>query len=400
MTPVQECDDSDTAQIEPVRGPDTEKLLRQATNLLSERRIEPAIQLCQQAIRENSEATDAYVLLGMAQEEQGNLHLAIEAYQQAVAIEPERTSEQQRIARLEERIAEEASMAEPDQQRLQRLARLAAVMLGVAVAFLVIVGTVALIVRARQARQMAAQQYAYQAAMQQGQNLVAEGHYDQSIEAFRNAWQIRPGDAKARKWWQRAYTLACQRAEYEGYVQRSGAGKMSLKSAANPFAPVPIGPGAAEPKTGSAAGGRSVPVPYIPAPEWEEWPIPTASVDEGAGPLQAPEELSTSGADSEVGVAPPGTGEVTSQQPRGEVTIWVSEPPEQRGGSPTGDELRAAGDQLRYENHYSEAIEKYRRAKEQYQRESQQDPITAPAKQSAIESCDQAIKILQEQSGE
>ena len=201
MTPVQECEDSDTAQIAPVRGLDTEKLLRQATNLLSEGRIEPAIQLCQQVIRENPETTDAYVLLGMAQEEQGNLHLAIEAYQQAVTIEPERTSEQQRIARLEERLAEEASVAEPDQQRVRRLARLAPVVLAVAVAFLVLAGTAALIVRVRQARQMAAQQQAYQAAMQQGQDLVAGGHYDQAIAAFRKAWQVRPDDSAARKWW-------------------------------------------------------------------------------------------------------------------------------------------------------------------------------------------------------
>ncbi len=402
MTPAQQSDDdSDTAQIEPVVEPDIGGLLRRATNLLSEGRLEPAIGLCQQVIRENPEATDAYVLLGMAQEEQGNLHLAIEAYEQALSIDPERSTERDSIARLEEQLAEEAVAREPERGRLQRLARVAPIVLGVAVAFLVIVGAAALILRIRHGRQIAAQQEAYQAAMQQGQDLIAEGHYEEAIAAFRKACQVWPDDLTARKWWRRAYTLAGQQVEYEGYVQRSGAGKLSLKPAANPFAPVPIGPQSAQPKSSSTAGGTSLPTSSIPA--WD-MPPPTPPGQEGPGPLQLPEDLPTGEAGSNASttgpdIAAPSAGG-TNQRPEGEITIWVSEPQQQRRSGSTGDELRAAADRLRYDGRYPEAIQKYQQAREQYHREGQQDPITAPAKKSAIESCDQSIKILRDQSGE
>jgi len=392
-TSGQQPEDNDTTQIEPVESSDTEKLLHQATNLLGEGHVQQAIDLCQQAIRHNPEAADVYVLLGMAEEEHGNLHLAIEAYQQALSIEPERTREREKIALLEERLAEEASVTEFNQQRLQRLVRWAPTVLGVSVALLILVATTAGIIRVRQGREVARQQQAYQAAIQQGQNLVAAGRYNEAINAFRQAQQIRPDAPEARQWGHRAYTLAQQDATYKDYMQRSGAGKVSLKPAPNPFAAVPIGPKSAEPQGSSGSGGSAVPSPTVPGSA--QWDVPAPTIPEGAGPLVAPPEfLPGEAAVSEPPPAPAASGEVSPQKPKSQITIEVQPPREATGGS-SGDELRAAADQLRYEGRHAEAVKKYHQAQDQYQREAQQDPITTSAKQSAIESCQQAIKIIE-----
>jgi len=330
----------------------------------------------------------------MAEEEHGNLHLAIEAYQQALSIEPERTSERERIALLEERLAAEDSITELNQQRFQRIVRWAPTVLGVSVALLILVATTAGIIRVRQGREVARQQQAYQAAMQQGQNLVATGRYNEAISAFRQAQQIRPDAPEARQWWQQAYTLAQRDATYKDYMQRSGAGKVSLRPAPNPFAAVPIGPEPAGPQGSSGSGGSAVPSPTLPgSPQWD---VPAPTIPEGTGPLVAPPEFLP----GEVAVSepPPPTpavsSEVSPQKPKSQITIEVQPPREATGGS-SGDELRAAADQLRYEGRHAEAVKKYHQAQDQYQREAQQDPITTSAKQSAIESCEQAIKIIE-----
>ena len=93
------------------------------------------------------------------------------------------------------------------------------------------------------------------------------------------------------------------------------------------------------------------------------------------------------------------SGEVSPQKPKSQITIEVQPPREATGGS-SGDELRAAADQLRYEGRHAEAVKKYHQAQDQYQREAQQYPITTSVKQSAIESCQQAIETISGQSGE
>ena len=402
MTPVttDQSDNDDTAQIELVSSVDTDALLHQATGLLSEGRSGEAVDLCQQIIRQGPATADVYVLLGMAHEEQDNLHLALDAYRQALSLAPERTAQREKITLLAERIAEQDRAAQAARPRLERLARAAPLVLGIAVAFLVLVGVAAALIQVRKARGAAEQQHAYQAAMQRGQALLAEQRYEEAGAAFRQAEQIRPTDPDARHSQRQAATLARQQAQYSEYMLQSGGGKVSLESAINPFQPVPIGPqpsDSQQPTSPARQAARASSAP-LPSPEWE---LPSPTISQGEGPLQAPRDTPSDA------VGPPSTemrhpsgGPVAPQKPAGKITIQVNEPLGGAAGTASGDGLRAAADELRRAGHYQQAIEQYQQAQRQYRRESQQDTVTTSVKQSAIQSCQRAIETCRSQLGE
>ena len=379
-----------------------DRVLRRATNELSEGHTDRAIELCQQIIRENPNAADAYVLLGMAEEEAGNLRVAIGAYQQALSLEPDRNAQREKIALLEERLTEEESVAESEQDRLQRLTRWAPVVLALSLALLVLVGATAGISRVRNVRQAAREQRAYDAALQRGRELVTQRRYDEALSAFREAQAARPGDVVTQRWWQYAYQLQQQEVEHQQYVLRTGAGTLALEPTGNLFAPVPIGPRSAEPPSTAAARRSATAPPSVRSGvDWSH-DLPTLTVPEGAGPLVAPDGPQPAGVTEEGPGAEPSGEPSAAQPPRpsGEISILVNEPRRGSVASASAEELRAGADRLREQGGASEAIAKYQQAIEQYQRESQQEPLTAPAKRSAIDSCEQAIRLLQDRTSE
>ena len=64
------------------------KVLREATNLLMAGKSREVARLCHQVIEREPQNIAVYELLAMAEEENGNLHLALQAYEQVVALDP------------------------------------------------------------------------------------------------------------------------------------------------------------------------------------------------------------------------------------------------------------------------------------------------------------------------
>ncbi len=87
------------------------------------------------------------------------------------------------------------------------------------------------------------------------------------------------------------------------------------------------------------------------------------------------------------------------QQPAGQISIWVNQPPAGSGARQTAEALRREADDLRRQGNYQEAIAKYQTAEQRYNQEIEQDPSAKAAKQTAIRSIRQSIKVCQEKIG-
>ncbi len=97
------------------------KVLREATNLLMAGKSREVARLCHQVIEHDPQNIAGYELLGMAEEENGNLHLALQAYEQVVALDPERKADKEKVLALRERLAEEPTEPEDEQDRRLKL---------------------------------------------------------------------------------------------------------------------------------------------------------------------------------------------------------------------------------------------------------------------------------------
>ncbi len=375
------------------------KVLREATNLLTAGKSREVARLCHQVIEREPQNIAGHELLGMAEEENGNLHLALQAYEQVVALDPERKADEEKVLALRERLAEEPTEPEDEQdRRLKLLNRWATVALVASLLVLIGVAITVFALRAHSARLgQTSQEQAFDVCVARGRQLMAAERYDKAMAAFREADQIKSGDAGVRKLWSEAYREYCA-AVIRNY--RSLGGKLSLEPRQNPFAPVPVGPQEAGASDSSATGytaGRYVP----PPPDTRVADLPSAL---SYGP-EGPPDFSF----FESGTAPP-TGSNTSgqsplvaqpyeQQPAGQISITVGQSPGGSASRQSAAALRREADGLRRQGNYKEAIARYQTAEQRYNQEIEQDPSAKAAGQAAIKSIKQSIKVCEERIG-
>ncbi len=381
------------------------QVLREATNLLTAGKSREVARLCHQVIEHEPQNIAGYELLGMAEEENGNLHLALQAYEQVVALDPERKADKEKVLALRERLAEEPAEPEDEQdRRLRLLNRWATVALVASLLLLVGVAITVFVLRTQNVRlAQTSHDQAFAAYVARGKQLMAAQRYDEAMVAFRNADQIKSGDAGVRKLWDEAYREYCA-AQIQDY--RSLGGKLSLEPRQNPFAPVWVGPQGARASDSSAAGysaGRSVP----PPPDTRVANLPPALSYDQEGPPEfsqydVPEFVESGTAsltDSNAAGQSPPPAQGHEQQPAGQISIWVDQSPAGSAAGQSGEALRREADGLRRQGSYQEAIAKYQMAEQRYNQEIEQDPSAKAAKQTAIKSIRQSIKVCEEKIG-
>jgi len=381
------------------------RVLLEATSLLTAGKSREVARLCHQVIEQEPQNIAGYELLAMAEEENGNRHLALQAYEQIVALDPERKADKEKVLALRERLAEEPAEPENEQdRRLRLLNRWATVALVASLLLLIGVAITVFVFGAQNARlAQTSHEQAFAASVARGKQLMTAQRYDEAMAAFREADQIKVGDAAVRKLWDEAYReySAAQIRDY-----RSLGGKLSLEPRQNPFAPVRVGPPESNPSGSSASGysaGRSVPLPpdsrvanlppalsYGPEgpPEFLQYEVPEF-VEGGTSPA--------AGSNASGQSPPPAQGQ--DQQPAGQISIQVGQSPAGSASRQSAEALRHEADILRYQGSYQEAIARYQTAEQRYNQEIQQDPSAKAAKQTAIKSIRQSIKVCQEKIG-
>jgi len=77
----------------------------------------------------------------------------------------------------------------------------------------------------------------------------------------------------------------------------------------------------------------------------------------------------------------------------------VDQSPAGSAARQSAEALRHEADILRHQGSYQEAIGKYQTAEQRYNQEIEQDPSAKAAKQTAIKSIRQSIKVCQEKIG-
>ncbi len=380
------------------------KVLREATNLLTAGKSREVARLCHQVIEREPQNIAVYELLAMAEEENGNLHLALQAYEQVVALDPERKADEEKVLALRERLAEEPAEPEDEQdRRLKLLNRWATVALVASLLLLMGVAITVFALRAHSARLgQTSQEQAFDVCVARGKQLMAAERYDGAMAAFREAAQIKSGDAGVRKLWDEAYREYCA-AVIRDY--RSLGGKLSLEPRQNPFAPVPVGPREAGASDSSASGytaGRYVP----PPPDTHVVDLPRALFDD-EGPLDFSQyevpEFFESGTAPPTDSNPPGQSPLLAQQyeqqPAGQISISVGQSPAGSAARQSAAALRHEADGLRRQGDYQEAIARYQTAEQRYNQEIEQDPSAKAANQASIKSIRQSIKVCEERIG-
>ena len=406
LTDAPTAAEDETESDQPVQFPVvasgwSREIMRQATNLLMAGKSREVPHLCHEVIEREPRNLAAYELLAMAEEENGNLHLALQAYEQVVDIDPESRTDREKIAALREQIAEEQPETEEEEnaRHLKSLNRWATVALVGSLVVLVAVIVSLFMVKAHRARgAQEMREAAFAAKVTQGEQLLEAGRYAPAMLALREAERIKPGDSRVRELWSNAYQQHRIALDND---YRSLGGKLSLEPRQNPFAPTCIGPRKdSSPVLQTARGGWSGGIPLPPDTRIAEWPAPLSEGQKG--PLEDLWGYDASGGGAEAAENPnilepqPGTGgRAIPQQPAGEIRIWVDEPAET---IPSGDKLRDQADRLRRQGNGEEAIAKYRAAQERYREEIQQDPSTRNFSQAAIDSMEKSIKVCQEHS--
>ena len=381
------------------------QVLREATNLLTAGKSREVARLCHQVIDREPQNIAGYELLGMAEEENGNLHLALLAYEQIVALDPERKADREKVLALQERLAEEPTEPEDEQdRRLRLLNHWATVALVASLLLLIGVVITVFVLRSHNTRlAQASEEQAFDVCVARGKQLMAAERYDKAVAAFREADQIKSGDAGVRKLWDEAYREYCA-ALIRDY--RSLGGKLSLAPRQNPFAPIWVGPQEASASDLSATGYRAD--RYVPPPpDTRVADLPPALFYGPEGPpeflqYEVPEFVPSGTApltDSNPPGQSPPLAQEYEQQPAGQISIWVDQTPAGSASRQSAEALRHEADGLRGQGDYKEAIARYQTAEQRYNQEIEQDPSAKAAKQTAIKSIRQSIKVCEERIG-
>ena len=403
---------SDTSTIPMVPVVPPEALLAEAADALADGKAEAACNLCRQALDAEPDNSSALALLGMAEEERGDLGAALLAYESALAIEPDRPIEAHRIGELRRRLSEEIVREEVADDRSRRrnefLDRYAPVFIAAAVGLFVIVLGAVLIMRVHRGNQLAATEAPYAQAMDYGKQWVGLGDYSNAAQCFQSALTLRPGDTEATRWLSQAQAVQRQSTEYAQLSRETLDGKWIPGAGVNPFAPTPIGgppppqagvlmPPAPEPPMfpdsvvgGSRQGNRN-------GSRKTTWP---GNNNTGTDFLQPPSPDGPAAPSGSGPVVPNNTGGtvVPSEpaRPRGTISIDVVDVP-QRNPRPAAtteedpSQYRTQARDLARNGDRQGAASAYRKAIQATQNSSQNPAL----KKAAVDSMQKALDVLE-----
>lgn len=387
----------DTSPIPLVAGGHSSRLHR-ATNLLSLGQVQEAAALCREEVAENPRCADAYALLAMAEEQAGNLHLAVEVYEELLRLDPDRRLEAEHLEELRQELeeveAEEPSPEEREEQ-LRRLQPVAWIVLIGAALFLVSSLGLFLVVRHR----VADTQAQYKTALGAGAYYYQTAQYTSAMAWFGEALRLRPGDVAAREWYAAAYRQS------RLLASRARVTQSRLASRLSPFKPVPIGEPAAaqdttrpEPPSVTVAppplitGGPRQPVSPPPSPDEGTGGFLPPPTDEGRGLIFPPRPAVVPSESS----PPPAETPAPVEQPQPIIKITVSDRPTPViSAQERGDNLRAQGKRLYQEGNYAEAISTYQQALAAYREELSAHPEKRPALDSSIATIQAEIRLCE-----
>ncbi len=396
VDPEQPGHDTDTfPAVQPI---DVTADLNRATELLAAGRAQEAADACRRILQVQPDSLEAYALLGMAEEELGNWHLAIEAYEGVLQLEPGRIVEREKIAQLQAQLRTRTGEEEREagqQQRAEKLQRIAPIVLAVAAGLLILLVALLLIVRSHNTRLAREVNETYQLQLAEGQNAVRQRNYEAAVQWFQQAAVTKPDDATAQEWLTWAEQQKQWQTRYAQWLYQTAGGKLLGGQGVLP--PTPILPEPPAPPTSAGWVGP----PVTPPPSIAQWPAPvrdtTRDITPGQGPIVPPTSVTPgSGTPAEVQPVPPAEAAPprVTEEPEGEITIERSEQPSRPGG-PTGTKLREQADSLRHSGDTKAALATYERAILALQQEIQDNPTAAGVKRSAIQSCRRAIEIIQ-----
>jgi tetratricopeptide (TPR) repeat protein len=405
------------------------RLVDQAASQLAEGQAQAAISSCRRAVALSPSNVEAYALLGMALEQTHDLEGALQAYETALGLAPDRVAERQKASllrlRLEGRTLYEPSPFRPTVRRTNWLTTLQdrlgdnlPLVIGGAAALIVFIVGAAVLVHVHRVRALEAQ---YTTLVSQGDAALAAGQYAQATQLYASAWQLRPNDPELRSRWDQAYQSSGQ---MSGNPQEQAAElpKYLGPNGANPFPPVPLGNGPA-PVLGTASDATGTP-PTVPLPTPVAVPPPPPTADFGPvrgqsrqpditpAPTVNPRRQLPPGPSLKPGSSPltpvtPRTpeqpsapaGDNTPRPPKqGEITIWVSE---HRGnaGTPTApprlsysdaEAIRTRAEGLASSGRGADAIRELERAATAFDANARNNPAAA----AAAASCRARIDYL------
>jgi len=394
---------------------EAEELLREAGQRLSDGDADGAAVKCRDAIELAPDLVAAYSLLGMAEEQRGNIVAAAGAYRRVLQLDPDRKIEREKLEFL---YADGVTSGDEDRAEGsldRRIVAWAPWVAAVGAAFVVLAILTFVGVRVH-AGSAAERSYADQ--MQAAQAALDSGNYATASRAFETALTARPGDADAERGLGYARRKLAARGASPApdvFAQPMPYTAQIVPSAGpNPFAPIPIGAGqvqGAEPQPGqppmtqSPTRTRTAPPPVMPRDERVQVQRPSTTTpgdtimpfgdvlddpqDDGATPAQAED------------VEPDETQVV--ERPTPECTIWRSPRGSSSGQATTGQPAGATSDS----GHAQSAAQPRRQARsaidsgncdqgrrlidqaiEQYRADSEANPGRRAANQASINTCE------------
>lgn len=421
----QDATNTDAMAIIAEQTPHT--LVDEAAAQLADGQAMAAIENCRRAIALNPREVEAFVVLGMAFEQNGDLQSALDAYETVLSLAPERPVERQKASLLRLRLGHEQpvirreptcfSWAHFGQWVRDQVEANPAIAAGLGAGLLVFIIGAAVIVSGGRARaaNLVQQQYAYE--VQLGDQALAEQRYAEATAHYSAAWKVSSEDAALQTKWAEAYQQAqLAAAQQQRQLELAATPKyIPNVTGRNPFAPVPIGgPPPAGAATGPAVAQIPVPPPTInpnAARPYESvqgtgrtLPQSTTTTPTGrfhGGTNPNPKEV-ISPVPTGKGTTPPAAADTTPKPPKGEITIWVSQAPasrpaaESRPATNDAESLRARGEQLAREGNTTDAISNLERAAGAFEERARQDASGGGASTQAASSCRARIEVLRQ----
>lgn len=422
---------TDALPVQPEEIPDD--LVNQAATQLGDGQAQAAIENCRRAVALNPRHVEAHVVLAMALEQRGELQPALDAYEMALSLSPDRPVERQKAALLRLRLGHDRPAPAPRPafrfnfpEWLQTARRLAlenpALSAGIGAGLLVfIIGSI-LLVSAGRAQARNAVLAEYESELQMARELSAMQRYAEATARYASAWELQPGDAAVRVEWGEAYRQSqLQAQQMQRQMELAAIPKyIPNTTGRNPFAAVPLTgtppPPAPTPQPQDVANMAQAQVPPPTVNQnpraYEEWKaparpttpaptVPSGRREVPSNPIIAPV---TPKQPDKTAPATPAATDTSPKPPKGEITIWRSPRPQPKTGTaapaaPSGPDprsLRSRGEQLASEGRTSEAIPVLGQAADAYDNLARQDPGNAAAHQQAAGSCRTRIELLRQ----
>jgi tetratricopeptide (TPR) repeat protein len=405
-------------------------LVDEAAAQLADGQTAAAIENCRRAVALNPREVEAFAILAMAFEQNGDIPSALDAYETVLSLAPERPVERQKAALLRLRLGHTTPETRPRRERTpfsfdhaaqwvrEQVEANPAICAGIAAfLFVFIVGSL-LVASAGRARAASEMQSQYAQEVQLGDQALAEQRYPEAAAHYSAAWKIIPGDEAMRLRWDQAYQQGALYAEQQQRAMEIAALPKYIPNTTgrNPFTPVPIGGEVLPPGT-TPPGQPALTGPALPVPPPTVNTTPPQAPDQVVGTprkLPTPTQptwtsrrndgnsiISPVGPQPPKGPAAPAPTDTSGKPPKGEITIWVTQAPPKATGTvaarPAGNDaenLRSRGEQLARDGQVSEAISSLERAASAFEERSRQDPNGGASQ--AASSCRARAEVLRQ----